>query len=97
MKYRFINPKLVRQNFTSQKKPFVEYYAMEKKLQEDTDRLQLARYCQRHFRQKVPIPQTFIDASYDDLVKFLQREGRNVEDIFLEIFLEETPDLLDSK
>lgn len=70
---------------------------MEKQLKEDSDRLQLARYCQRHFRQKTPLPQTFIDASYDELVKFLQREGRNVEDIFLEIFLEETPDLLDSK
>ncbi|MDD1777354.1 MAG: hypothetical protein LUQ65_04225 [Candidatus Helarchaeota archaeon] len=70
---------------------------MEKKLEENTDRLQLARYCQRHFRQRVSLPQTFIDASYDDLVKFLKREGRNVEDIFLEIFLEETPDLLDSK
>jgi hypothetical protein len=70
---------------------------MEKKLDQDSDRLQLARYCQRHFRQKTSLPQTFIDASYDELVKFLQREGRNVEDIFLEIFLEETPNLLDSK
>jgi hypothetical protein len=70
---------------------------MEKKLEEDKDRIQLARYCQRHFRQKASLPQTFIDASYNDLVKFLQREGRNVEDIFLEIFLEETPEFLDSK
>ena len=70
---------------------------MEKKLEENKDRLQLVQYCQRHFRQKASLPQTFIEASYEELVKFLQREGRNVEDIFLEIFLEETPDLLDSK
>lgn len=71
---------------------------MDKKFEEEEiDRLQLAQYCQRRFRQKVNLPQSFLDASYEDLVKFLQRQGKNVEDIFLEIFIEETPDPLNSK
>jgi len=71
---------------------------MDKKFEEEeSDRLQLAQYCQRHFRQKANLPQPFIDASYEDLIKFLQREGKNVEDIFLEIFLEETSDVLNSE
>ncbi|MHA1263626.1 MAG: hypothetical protein ACTSRS_00170 [Candidatus Helarchaeota archaeon] len=61
----------------------------------EKDRQELANYCQRHFRQKTSFPHTFIQASYDELVSFLQREGKNVEDVFLEIFLEETPDPLD--
>ncbi|MHA1131980.1 MAG: hypothetical protein ACTSQI_19780 [Candidatus Helarchaeota archaeon] len=69
---------------------------MSEKFEED-DRLKLAQYCQNNFRQKSPLPKSFIDASYKDLISFLQREGKNVEDVFLEIFLEETPDPLDSK
>ena len=88
----------IRQNFASQKKPNTQLSVMDKKFKdEETDRLQLAQYCQRRFRQKVNLPQSFIDASFEELVKFLQREGKNVEDIFLEIFLEETPDPLNSE
>lgn len=64
---------------------------------EEEDRIKLAQYCEKYNRQKVILPQSFIEASYEDLVKFLQREGKNVEDVFLEIFLEETPDPLESK
>ena len=64
----------------------------------ENDRMKLARYCEKNFRQKSTFPQAFIDASYEDLEKFLQRQGTQVEDVFLEIFLEETPDPLnDSK
>ena len=64
---------------------------------EEEDRIKLAQYCENHYRQKSNLPKAFIDASYQDLVKFLKHEGMNVEDIFLEIFLEETPDPFDSK
>ncbi len=64
---------------------------------EEEDRLKLAQYCQDNFRQKSSLPESFIEASYKDLVSFLKREGKHVEDVFLEIFLEETPDPLDSK
>jgi hypothetical protein len=71
---------------------------MSEKLKVDSeDRLKLARYCNRHFRQKTNLPQPFINASYEELVKFLKREGKNVEEVFLEIFLDETPDPIESK
>ena len=56
---------------------------MSKKFEED-DRVKLAQYCENHYRQKTTLPETFIEASYEDLVKFLQRQGQNVEEIFLE-------------
>ena len=61
----------------------------------ENDRIKIARYCESKFRQKTSFPQSFIDASYDDLEKFLHRQGAQVEEVFLEIFLEETPDPLD--
>lgn len=61
----------------------------------EDDRIELARYCQKYFRQKSNLPQTFIDASYEDLVKFLHRQGKQVEEVFLEIFIENTSGLLD--
>ena len=71
---------------------------MSQKLEEENERILLAKYCEKHFRQKSNLPPSFIEASFGDLEKFLQRQGKNVEDIFLEIFLEETPDPLgDSK
>jgi hypothetical protein len=64
---------------------------------DEHERLQLAKYCEKNFRQKTNLPKAFLDASYNELIQFLHREGKNVEDIFLEIFLENTPDPLDSK
>ncbi|MFX1293891.1 MAG: hypothetical protein ACFFD2_03380 [Promethearchaeota archaeon] len=64
---------------------------------EEVDQKKLAIYCKNHFRQKNLFPKSFIDASYEDLVKFLKSQERTVEDVFLEIFLEETPDPLQSK
>ncbi|NVM52405.1 MAG: hypothetical protein HWN66_01795 [Candidatus Helarchaeota archaeon] len=66
-----------------------------KKASFEDDRIELAQYCEKYFRQKTNLPQTFIDASYEDLTKFLKRQGKHVEDVFLEIFLENTPDLTD--
>jgi len=87
---------LLRQNFGSKKKDSAQVFFMAEKF-EEPDRLQLAQYCEKHFRQKTHLPKAFLDASFDELVKFLHHEGRNVEDIFLEIFLENTPDPLDSE
>lgn len=61
----------------------------------ENERLQLANYCERNLRQKTNFPSPFLEASYEELISFLKREGHNVETIFLEIFLEETPDPLD--
>ena len=70
---------------------------MSDKFEKESDRIQLAKYCEKNFRQNSSFPKEFIAASYEDLVYFLQHQGANVEDIFLEIFLEEMPDPLESK
>lgn len=47
----------IRQNFASQKKGYTQLSVMDKKFEEEeTDRLQLAQYCQRRFRQKADLP-----------------------------------------
>jgi hypothetical protein len=61
----------------------------------ELDRRKLANYCESNFRQKTNFPASFLEASYQDLEKFLSRQGKEVEDVFLEIFLEETPDPLE--
>ena len=63
---------------------------------ENEDHFKLIKYCKEHFRQNTTFPKSFIDASYDELVKFLEHQGKNIENVFLEIFLEETPDPLRS-
>ena len=69
---------------------------MSKRIDEiEADRTKLARYCENNFRQKTNYPQPFLEASYEDLEKFLRRQGKLVEDVFLELFLEEMLDPLD--